>query len=87
MTVVLRFLLIPGAIAFVLLLWTFFDVLQTERPRVSTKAVWLAAVLLLPLAGPLLWIGYGRPRRPRNPGKAPRGPVGPDDDPDFLIGL
>lgn len=79
-----RVLIVLAAIALVLMLWSFFDVLQTPRPRVGSKALWICAVLLLPIVGPVGWIVYARPRRTRKP---PRRGIAPDDDPDFLRGL
>jgi hypothetical protein len=73
-------------------IYAIVDCLQTDRRRVSImpKAVWLLAVLV-PVVGPVFWLGAGRraprrrPRRaPRGPGRQPPGPRGPDDDPDFL---
>ena len=79
-----RVLIVLAVIALVLMLWSFFDVLQTARPRVGSKGLWLLGVLLLPVLGPVAWIAYARPRRAKRP---PRRGVAPDDDPDFLRGL
>ncbi|NDB18627.1 MAG: hypothetical protein EB027_05115 [Actinobacteria bacterium] len=79
-----RALIVLSAIALVLMLWSFFDVMQTARPRTGSKGLWVAAVLLLPVLGPVGWIAYGRPRRTKRP---PRRGIAPDDDPDFLRGL
>ncbi len=70
----------------VLLVYGTLDVLRTPPAdvRVLAKPVWLAAVLLVPLAGPLAWLATGRPPRGRAP--SPRH-QGPDDDEDFLRGI
>ncbi|RRS00569.1 PLDc_N domain-containing protein [Glycomyces terrestris] len=66
-----------------------------HRPRKLTRAWWVVIILLVPVAGGVLWFSVGRARPPRpQPGtgrtgstggpRDPRGPVAPDDDPDFL---
>lgn len=63
--------------------------------RTLSRPGWLAAILLVPVVGPVTWLVAGRPtsetggrvggvvpqhqRRPR--------PLGPDDDPEFLAEL
>ena len=79
-----RFLLVFALFALVLLIWSFFDVLQCQVPQTGSRARWIAVVLLLPIVGPLLWIYYGRPRAPKR--RFRRG-SGPDDDQDFLRNL
>jgi hypothetical protein len=81
---VVRFLLVFALFALVLLIWSFFDVLQCQVPQIGSRARWIAVVLLLPIVGPLLWIYYGRPRAPKR--RFRRG-SGPDDDQDFLRNL
>jgi hypothetical protein len=83
----------------VLLVYAFFDLLATpsERVRWVPKFLWFV-VVLLPVAGPLLWILTGQRRDRGQPPRAPGGQYGwpgggrppargPDDDPDFLRGL
>jgi hypothetical protein len=70
------------------------DCLGGEHPpRKLTRAWWVIIILLVPIAGAVLWFTVGRARPPRpQPGPRrgdvgphrPRGPVAPDDDPDFL---
>ena len=79
----IRFLLVVGLIALVLMVWSAFDVAMTRTPRSGRKGLWLAAVLLLPIVGPVTWIVRGRPRKV----SPPRPTRGPDDDPDFLRNL
>jgi H+/Cl- antiporter ClcA len=63
-----------------------------HAPRKLTRAWWALIILLLPVAGGILWFALGRARPPRQagPGKpgsvrGPQpGPIAPDDDPDFL---
>ncbi|THV27281.1 PLD nuclease N-terminal domain-containing protein [Glycomyces paridis] len=65
-----------------------------HAPRKLTRAWWVAIILLVPVAGGILWfaVGRARPRPQPGPGstgssggpRSPRGPVAPDDDPDFL---
>ena len=76
----IRFVLVLGLVALVLMIWSAFDVAMTRTPAVGKKSVWVAVVLLLPIIGPIAWIRRGRPRRM----KPPRPGRGPDDDPDFL---
>jgi hypothetical protein len=83
-----RFL--PYAIAFVVVLYAFIDVLMTRGTDVRTlpKPLWIVVVLLIPLLGAIGWFVWGRPRASAGggglvPGRG-RGPVAPDDDPTFL---
>lgn len=65
-----------------------------HAPRKLSRAWWVLIILLLPVAGGILWFAFGRARPPRQagPGKPgnsrgprnPNGPIAPDDDPDFL---
>jgi len=73
----------------VLLVYAFFDLYATPRHNVQhlPKSVWFA-VVLIPVAGPLLWLLLGSSRSAQPPaGHGGPGVVGPDDDPDFLRGL
>lgn len=86
----IRILPLVGIIG--LMLYTFFDVLATDRRRFTSlsKGLWLL-VALLPVIGAMLWIVVGKPRRPRKSGgdsvislhRRDR-PIAPDDDPEFL---
>ncbi|MFC4336655.1 PLD nuclease N-terminal domain-containing protein [Salininema proteolyticum] len=64
-----------------------------EDPRRLGKGAWSAVILLLPIAGAILWFWLGRPAKPEGPGGPARpqggstGPIAPDDDPDFLRDL
>lgn len=72
-----RLLLLALPIA--LAVYALFDVIaaRPHATRRGPKALWAAAVLLLPVVGPVAWFILGRPRRP------PR-TMAPDDDLDFL---
>lgn len=80
-----RFL--PLAIAFVVVLYAFIDVLLTRGSDTRTfpRWVWALVVILLPVLGAIGWFILGRPRRAAagGPGRG-RAPVAPDDDPAFL---
>ncbi len=81
-----------------LYIYVLIDLFRTpaREARILPKWLWAVVVLLVPIAGPVLWLALGRPsvQQPpsggdggggssgRRPG--PRGPVAPDDDPDFL---
>ena len=74
-------------VAVVLLVYALYDLMATPREQIAVlpKWLWLAVVVLVPWAGPVLWMLAGTRRQ----GPTPRGPragrpVGPDDDPDFL---
>ncbi len=83
-----RILPLVGVIG--LMLYTFFDVLATDRRRFTSlsKGLWLL-VACIPVLGGLLWLMVGKPRRSGSSGsvislnRRPR-PVAPDDDPEFL---
>ncbi|MFI5845116.1 PLD nuclease N-terminal domain-containing protein [Catenuloplanes sp. NPDC051500] len=51
------------------------------------RLLWAAVIVLLPVAGPILWFLAGRPRPDTGPGAGPKRPPAPDDDPDFLRSL
>jgi hypothetical protein len=82
-------------IVVVLFVYTLFDLIATpsERTRYLPKPLWFV-VLVVPVVGPLAWLGIGRVRqlpgggrpKPKRPQPRP-GPRGPDDDPDYLRNL
>ncbi len=62
---------------------------QDKRPAGAPKALWILAIVLLPVLGPVLWLVLSRKpgagtAAPQARGSRPSGPVAPDDDPDFL---
>jgi hypothetical protein len=79
---------LPFVLLLVVTVFALVDSIMTPRDQVARKGWWVAAVVLLPLVGPLAWLTVGRRTR-RRPGDQRRGrpPIAPDDDPDFLRGL
>ncbi len=79
---------LPMIIVLGLTIYCIIDVLVTPRERLRSlgKIGWLL-VTLIPLAGAVLWLALGRPRRGPKPVihlRRPERAVAPDDDPDFL---
>ena len=78
-----------------LLVYCLIDVAQSDAARVRgpRKAWWFPIVVLVPYAGPTLWLVNGRPKgvarapRPSPPVRRRTRASGPDDDPDFLAAL
>lgn len=81
---------VAGLAVLAFTIFTVVDCIQTSEDRVKhlPKLVWVAIILLFPLAGGAAWWIIGRTERPAlpEPRRRPR-PQGPDDDPDFLRGL
>lgn len=69
-----------------LLIYSLIECLQTPRHRIRVlpKIAWIAVIVLLPIVGAGLWLGFGRVRAPKKGSQAQRRPSSPDDDPDFL---
>lgn len=71
-----------------LTIYCLVEVAQADplRVRVLPRLLWAAAVILLPVLGPIAWLVLGRPvaggGEPGRGGRRP--PRAPDDDPDFL---
>lgn len=68
-----------------LMIYCVVEIAQANgaRVRILPKWAWFVAVVLLPLAGSLAWLFFGRPSAgPNTPPHQP--PRAPDDDPDFL---
>lgn len=80
----------PRIVAVVLLValvvYALIDATQADggRVRLMPRWLWLVAIVLLPGAGAVGWLAFGRPTGRRLP---PGRPMAPDDDPDFLRGL
>jgi hypothetical protein len=68
-----------------LTVYSVIDCARTDADQVTglPKPMWLVAILLLPVIGPLAWLVAGRSRGSSSP-PARRLPLAPDDDPDFL---
>lgn len=84
--------LITG-VGIVLFVYALFDLIATpaREVRFLPKVAWFV-VILVPAAGPLLWIFGGAKATGQPPSTPPttwRRPQakGPDDDPDYLKGL
>lgn len=83
----LRILIPLGIVGLGLMIYSLIEALQTPRHRVRVmpKAAWLAVILLVPILGAGLWLGFGRATsRPNGGTNAAKGPKAPDDDPEFL---
>lgn len=88
--------ILPFLISLVLTVYALFSCIQTrsEDVRYLPKVIWVALIVVVPVAGPIAWLLLARNRgastRGAVPGtrpKAPIRPVAPDDDPDFLASL
>lgn len=75
-----RLFILLAAAALVLLILALISALSVDRVRHAPRFVWVLLIVLLPIAGPIAYLLWGRPvsRRPA------RRPSSPDDDPDFL---
>jgi len=64
--------------------YAFVAALQAEDTaiRAMPRWLWVAAIVLVPVAGPVAWLLWGRPLGVTPPPE--HRPLGPDDDPDFL---
>jgi hypothetical protein len=64
--------------------YALVDCLRTDGPdlRLLPKPVWLLLIVLLPIAGSVLYLAVGR-ATDDTPAPVAR-PLAPDDDPDFL---
>jgi hypothetical protein len=76
-----------AAAQLVLMILALISCLSADRVRSMPRAVWVLAILLLPLIGPIAYFALGRPQPAASEGgpvrRGPR-PSSPDDDPDFL---
>ncbi len=59
----LRIILVGGG--FALTLYCLIDLWQTRKAETETlpRPAWIAIVALVPFAGPLTWLIFGRPAR------------------------
>ncbi|MEV6298513.1 PLD nuclease N-terminal domain-containing protein [Actinoplanes sp. NPDC051861] len=78
-----RLFIFLAAVALVLLILALISCLAAERVRNMRRWLWVLVIVLIPIAGPLAYLVWGRPvtRTSRRPA---RRPSSPDDDPDFL---
>jgi hypothetical protein len=69
-----------GVVIFALIdLWQ----VPADDVRGGNRFLWTLAILLLPVAGAVLWLVFGRAPQDGTPGRM----LPPDDDPDFLRGI
>ncbi len=83
----LRILIPVGIVGLGLMIYSLVESIQTPRHRVRVmpKVAWMAVIVLVPIIGAGLWLGFGRIREQRTRGNQVRpGPSAPDDDPEFL---
>lgn len=75
---------LPVIIPLALTIYAAIDCLRTPDDEVKhlPKAIWLIIVLLIWVAGPIIWLVAGRDRALAAP--APGRQLAPDDDPEFL---
>ncbi|YAL83788.1 PLD nuclease N-terminal domain-containing protein [Dermacoccaceae bacterium W4C1] len=79
---------VAALLALAIVVYALADCIQTpsHQTRVLPKALWIVAILLLPVLGAAAWLAFGHERQANGPTRR-TGPLGPDDDPDFLRGL
>lgn len=75
-----RLLIIGAVIAVAFILYALVDAAMSDatRARGVSKAIWVVLIVVLPVAGAVLWFAIGRGRGP-----APVVRKAPDDDPRF----
>lgn len=81
---------LPVILLVALTVFAIVDAVLTPREQMPKKGLWVLAIVLLPVIGPIAWLTVGRRARRQSGGSGggtPRPPVAPDDDPDFLRGL
>lgn len=78
-----RLFVLLAAVQLVLLVLALISCLSAERVRAMPRALWVLAILLVPLLGPVAYLIAGRPASARS-GRVTARPGAPDDDPDFL---
>ena len=83
-----RLFVFLAAVQLVLLVLGLISSLSAVRVRNMPRFLWVLAILLVPLVGPVAYFLFGRPLPPPREGgpvrrRTPR-PTSPDDDPDFL---
>lgn len=59
-------------------IYSVFEAAGTRSPRLMPRWAWVLVTLVVPVIGPALWFGGGRPPRRY------RRPPAPDDDLGFL---
>ena len=79
----MRWLVFIVPLVLVFILYALFNAIGTPQHRVRSlpKGAWIAAIIVLPVVGAVLWLTLGSDKTA--PAAAPRG-KGPDDDAAFL---
>lgn len=79
----MRWLVFIVPLVLVFILYALFNAIGTPQHRVRSlpKGVWIAAIIVLPVVGAVLWLTLGSDKTA--PAPTPRG-QGPDDDAAFL---
>ncbi len=79
----MRWLVFIVPLVLVFILYALFNAIGAPQHRVRSlpKGVWIAAIIVLPVVGAVLWLTLGSDKTA--PAAAPRG-KGPDDDAAFL---
>jgi len=77
---------LPFVILALLMIYCVVEVAQadSERVRLAPRWLWAAAIIVLPGAGAIAWLAFGRPRTKAEQPQPPPRPVAPDDNPEFL---
>lgn len=78
----------PVILSVVLLVYGLMSLWLTpvRQVRIFPRWTWFLLIVLLPIAGPLIWIVAGTDK-PTPASTPPAAPKAPDDDPDFLAKL
>lgn len=66
--------LLPTAIALALAIFSLIDCIQSDERRIRNlpKWAWFLLIILIPIAGPVIWLLAGRPTRASAGGEASR---------------
>ncbi|WP_405219622.1 PLDc N-terminal domain-containing protein [Agrococcus sp. Ld7] len=75
----MRWLIIGGILALVVTVYALVDLTVTDDRRIRrlNRVLWVVLIVVLPLAGALGWLTWGKGPRATAP------PMAPDDDPSF----
>ena len=82
-----RLFVFLAAVQLVLVVLALIGSLSADRVRTMPRFLWILAILLIPLLGPVAYFLWGRPQPRRSevrPVRRHPRPSSPDDDPEFL---
>ena len=82
-----RFLIFLAAAELVLVVLALIGSLSADHVRNLPRPLWVLSIVALPIAGPIAWFLWGRPRAERTVQRHKKRTSAPDDDPDFLNSL